>query len=75
MEGCGLIFWGVCIPLRTVIAAHAGPKTYLLRSAAADIGVRWLLGMENGHEGMFGGPTWWAEERPCMERSGPSGFS
>ena len=59
----GLIFWTVCIPLRTMIATHVrGP---VARGAAAVIGARWLGGLENGNEGVFGGRAWWAEERPA----------
>jgi len=56
-----LLFWGVCIPLRTYLATR-GDNPYL-RVFAAVIGTRWILGFENGNEGMFGGPSWWADER------------
>mgnify|MGYP006140392969 CR=1 FL=1 len=59
-----LVFWGVCIPTRLLIARHAGADTMALRAIAALIGSRWLLGMENGQEGVFGGPVWWARQRP-----------
>jgi hypothetical protein len=36
----------------------------LLRIPAGIIAWRWLSGRENGNEGMFGGPTWWAAQRP-----------
>jgi hypothetical protein len=61
MERRARIFWAVCIPTRLAIAVHAADWT---RVAAAVIGARWLAGLENGNEGFFGGPTWWAEERP-----------
>ena len=28
------------------------------------VGARWLGGLENGDKGVFGGPAWWAEQRP-----------
>lgn len=56
------LFFGVCIPLRTALAVYE-PRKPLLRAFAAVIGYRWLAGLENGDEGMFGGPVWWAEER------------
>lgn len=58
------LFWRVCIPTRAAIALVAmrhNPRA--LRLAALVIGARWVLGLENGHEGYFGGPVWWAEER------------
>lgn len=58
------MFWAVCIPLRTGIARVATSDLYLLRGVAAAIGARWLGGWEVGHEGVFGGPAWWADERP-----------
>jgi len=57
-----LLFWGVCIPLRTALA-HVGDSGPL-RVFAAVIGSRWVMGLENGDEGLFGGPAWWKEERP-----------
>lgn len=63
MEGRGLLFWGVCMPLRAGIALHATRDSRLVRLFAAAIGARWMMGLENGNEGMFGGPTWWADER------------
>ena len=64
-EGRGLLFWSVCIPLRTWLGLHATEKSYALRVFAAVIGTRWLAGLENGNEGVFGGPAWWKEERPA----------
>lgn len=58
------LFWTVCIPLRFAIALNARRETHWLRAAAALIGYRWLRGLENGNEGVFGGPAWWKEERP-----------
>ena len=43
---------------------RCGPETHALRLAAAAIGVRWMAGLENGNEGVFGGPAWWAKDRP-----------
>ncbi|MAH41499.1 MAG: hypothetical protein CMO41_04550 [Verrucomicrobiales bacterium] len=61
MEARGLLFWTVCIPLRVTLASNANDA---LRALAAVIGVRWLSGMENGNEGVFGGVAWWAKQRP-----------
>ena len=58
----GALFWGVCIPLRSYLSSKGDDP--LLRFFAAVIGSRWLLGYENGNEGVFGGKTWWKEERP-----------
>lgn len=58
----GALFWGVCIPLRSYLSSKGDDAT--LRAFAAVIGGRWLLGYQNGDEGMFGGPSWWEEERP-----------
>ena len=55
------VFWAVCIPLRLHAALRPGPVT---RVAALVIGARWLAGLEVGDEGVFGGPAWWAEDRP-----------
>lgn len=57
-----LIFWGVCVPTRLYLASLE--STPILRGAAIVISSRWLLGYENGNEGFFGGPVWWADERP-----------
>tara|TARA_B100000965_G_scaffold371914_1_gene361226 strand:- start:243 stop:491 length:249 start_codon:yes stop_codon:yes gene_type:complete len=43
---------------------HAGRDSAVLRLVASVMGARWMLGMENGNEGMFGGPAWWAGDRP-----------
>ena len=56
-----ILFWGVCIPLRLVIAHSATPP---LRALAAGISYRWLAGLETGRVGFFGGPAWWADFRP-----------
>ena len=55
------VFWGVCIPVRLFLATN--PELPLLRPFAAVIGGRWVLGLENGDEGLFGGPVWWAQSR------------
>ncbi len=57
-----LLFWSVCIPLRYALS-EMGDNT-ALRGFALLIGSRWVLGLENGDEGVFGGPAWWADERP-----------
>ena len=57
-----LLFWGVCIPARAYLASRGNDP--LLRVAAAVIGYRWLAGLESGHTGAFGGPAFWADERP-----------
>ena len=54
------VFWSVCIPLRVWLATRP-PRG--LRVFALVIGLRWMFGLENGNEGMFGGPVWWAPER------------
>jgi hypothetical protein len=70
------LFWGVCIPVRVLLACCVR-----FRVIAAIIGARWLLGFENAHIGFFGGPAWWADERPVhgllymsYALSGNSGF-
>ena len=57
-----LLFWGVCIPLRAYLAS-LGDNAYL-RLAASVIAYRWLTGLETAHVGAFGGPAFWADERP-----------
>lgn len=57
-----VLFWGVCIPLRAYLASR-GNDPYL-RVAASVLAYRWLSGLENGHVGAFGGPAFWADERP-----------
>ena len=57
-----LIFWTVCIPSRLVLAANS-QDSHIIRAAALVIGGRWVLGLENGSIGFFGGPAWWADER------------
>ena len=56
-----VVFWSVCIPTRLYLAS-VGDAAWL-RLFAAVIGGRWLMGLENGNEGVFGGPVWWADER------------
>ena len=56
-----ILFWAVCIPTRLYIASL--PPTLYTRTFAAVIGVRWVLGYENGKVGAFGGPAWWADQR------------
>lgn len=55
------LFWGVCIPLRAWLSTRGDVST--LRWFALVVGGRWMVGLENGDEGMFGGPAWWADER------------
>lgn len=59
------VFWLVCIPVRTGIAIMAlrGKHEPVLRTGAAVIGARWLLGYEMAVEGVFGGPAWWKDQR------------
>ena len=57
-----LLFWGVCIPLRLSLAS-LGNNT-ALRVFAAVVGARWLTGAEDSKVGRFGGPAFWADERP-----------
>lgn len=57
-----VLFWGVCIPLRAYLASRGNDP--MLRAAAAVISYRWLSGAEASHVGMFGGPAFWADERP-----------
>ena len=57
-----LLFFGVCVPLRTYLAVRE-PQKPLLRTAAAVIAYRWLSGKEDATHGRFGGVAWWAEER------------
>ena len=57
-----LLFWGVCIPTRVYLASR-GNNPYV-RAAAAVISYRWLAGLETAHTGVFGGPAFWADERP-----------
>ncbi len=58
------LFWLVCIPVRTSIAIIALKEDRpMLRTGAALVGARWLLGYEMAVEGVFGGPAWWKDER------------
>ena len=57
-----VLFWGLCIPTRLYLARRGDDK--VLRSVAAVVAYRWLSGLENGHEGVFGGEAFWADERP-----------
>ena len=61
-----MLFWGVCVPLRVTLAklANAPRIRELLRAFAALLAYRWLSGTEVGNEGVFGGPAFWADERP-----------
>ena len=60
-----VVFWGVCVPLRAVLAwrEHSDWQRAALRAFAAVIGYRWVNGLEVGREGLLGGHAWWAEER------------
>ena len=57
-----LLFWSLCVPLRLYLAARGNDR--LLRMFAGVVAYRWLSGLENGHEGAFGGRAFWADERP-----------
>ena len=57
-----LLFWGVCIPLRLYLSTRK--DSAWLRIFAGVIGVRWISELENGTEGVFGGPAFWANQRP-----------
>lgn len=58
------LFWGLCIPVRILIALYAAHgDRVLLRVLAAIVGTRWLAGAESALIGMFGGHAWWREER------------
>ena len=60
-----LIFWGVCIPLRSYLTLRAKDnREDWLRLFALAIGTRWVTGGEVGNEGVFGGPAFWKDERP-----------
>jgi hypothetical protein len=62
MQDRVLLFWGVCIPLRLALARYGDSSA--LRLFGLVIGTRWMVGLENGNEGVFGGKAWWKEERP-----------
>ncbi len=63
--GRAAIFWAVCIPTRLSLTATARTLDPVwLRVLALGIGVTWLSGREMGNEGVFGGPAFWADERP-----------
>jgi hypothetical protein len=59
------LFWLACVPLRSLLALYASTpgNHYLLRLILGVVGARWLLRLENGVEGFFGGDAWWKEER------------
>ena len=57
-----VIFWGLCIPLRTYLATRGNDP--LLHTAAAVMSFRWLTGKETQRVCAFGGPAFWAKERP-----------
>ena len=60
-----LIFWGVCIPLRSYLTLRAKDnREDWLRLLALFIGAHWITGQEVGNEGVFGGHAFWREERP-----------
>ncbi len=64
MERRTAIFWGVCIPSRvalTLVARQGSPPVRLYAAVAA---YQWLSGSVDNSVGMFGGPVWWADERP-----------
>lgn len=49
------------MPLRAYLSTRGDVAA--LRLFAVVVGGRWVLGMEKGHIGAFGGPAWWKEER------------
>lgn len=57
-----VLFWGACIPFRAYLASRGNDP--LLRAAAVIISYRWLSGSEAAHTGQFGGPAFWAKQRP-----------
>ena len=57
-----VLFWSVCIPTRLYLASRGDDPT--LRLIAAVVSYRWMSDLENGHEGLFGGRAFWADERP-----------
>ena len=57
-----LLFWSVCIPLRTLITIHADTQQWL-RIPAAVMAHTWLSGHASSLEGVFGGFAWWANQR------------
>lgn len=59
-----VLFWAVCIPLRYSLYLYARTSSLLLRTFAAVVGARWVLGYEQAHVGFFGGKAWWAWSRP-----------
>ncbi|MAT69126.1 MAG: hypothetical protein CMJ58_06335 [Planctomycetaceae bacterium] len=57
-----VLFWGACIPARSLVAYHAKDNP-VIRVGAAVVSARWLLGMEQGTVGFFGGRVWWRDAR------------
>jgi len=57
-----MLFWLVCIPLRLYLAS-LGDRAWL-RVFAAAVGLTWLSGEPKTKIGFFGGPAWWADQRP-----------
>ena len=51
------------MPTRVTLARLARDGSDMLRLAALFIGGRWVMGMEVGRKGVFGGPAWWAAQR------------
>ena len=49
------------MPLRGYLSTRGDAAA--LRLFATVVGTRWVLGMEDGHIGAFGGLAWWKEER------------
>lgn len=74
-----LLFWGVCLPTRAYLASRGNDP--VVRAFAAVVSYRWLSGLERARTGAFGGPAFWADQRPLhgalwgsYALSGASGF-
>ena len=64
MTNRALLFWGVCFPTRLAIARVAYEGNSTLRLASAAVAFAWLTGSVSTTTGSFGGPAFWADERP-----------
>ena len=59
-----LLFWGICIPTRLAITRVAYEGSPALRAISAAVAYTWLSGALDNKKGAFGGPVFWADERP-----------